>query len=79
MDYPQALTAISLGLGGLWSASRVVGSFNGKKVCGLHAPLMSDIVSIKNAMVQLTVYMMKEAEKEGRDLQQEIINAMMKK
>ena len=50
-----------------------------KKVCDLHFSLMSDLASIKNAMVSLTVYVMKEANHEGRDLQQEIITAMMKK
>jgi len=50
-----------------------------KKVCNLHSSLMSDLASIKNAMVSLTVYVMKEANHEGRDLQQEIITAMMKK
>ena len=51
----------------------------GKKVCNLHSSLMLDLASIKNAMVSLTVYVMKEANHEGRDLQQEIITAMMKK
>jgi hypothetical protein len=76
ISYPEAVTIVgSLFVIG-WT---VVKSKNGNSPCKLHYPLMSDLASIKSAVVNLAVYVLKAAEKEGRDLQQEIINAMMKK
>lgn len=75
IGYPEA--AAIVGVSFSIAFGLVKNKTNG--ICKLHAPLMSDIASIKSAMVSLSVYVLKESEQEGRDLQQEIINAMMKK
>lgn len=76
IGYPEAVAIVGCVFSIGWTFKN---SRNGQNVCGLHGALMSDLASIKNALVNLAVYATKEATKEGRDLQQEIINAMMKK
>lgn len=76
IGYPEAVAIVGCVFSVGWT---VVKSGNGNGPCKLHSALMSDLASIKNAVVNLAVYATKEAEKEGRDLQSEIINAMMKK
>ena len=77
ISYPEAMTIIGCFFAIGWTFIKAKGNTN--NACRLHGPLMSDIASIKQSIVNLTVYVLKEAEKEGRDIQQEIINAMMKK
>jgi len=76
IGYPEAVAIVGCIFSIGWTITK---SNNRNSSCKLHPPLMSDIASIKNAVVQLAVYVMKEAEQEGRNLQQEIISAMMKK
>ena len=80
IGYPEAATIIGCFFATGWTIVKAKGNRNnGNEVCKYHGSLMSDLASIKSSMVNLAVYVLKEAEKEGRDLQQEIINAMMKK
>lgn len=77
IGYPEAVTIVGCFFATGWTIIKA--KTNGNGFCKSHGPLVSDIASIKNAVVNLAVYILKEAAEEGRDLRQEIINAMMKK
>lgn len=80
IGYPEAATIVGCVFATGWTIVKARGGKgHGNEVCKYHEPLMSDLVSIKNAVVSLAVYVLKEAEKEGRDLRQEIINTIIKK
>ena len=76
------IEAVAWGLGtGLTALaiSNTLKGIYGKKVCALHGALMSDIVSIKSAMIKVTIYVSDKATEEGRDLNKEIMDTMMKR
>ena len=79
MDYPMALAIIGSVAFVSGGGASIFKTLYGKPVCDLHGPLMSDVASIKNAVVNLAVYVIDKSTHEGRDLQKETIDAMMKK
>ena len=77
IGYPEAVTIVGCFFATGWTIVKL--KPDKSEFCKSHGKLTSDIASIKSAIVDLAVYIMKEAEQEGRNLQQEIIDAMMNK
>ena len=80
------IEAIAWGLGtgiSVMAISNAIKSIYGKKTCEFHNKVMnvynSDIATIKSNLMLLTVYIMKQADAEGINLQEKIINSLMKK
>lgn len=60
-------------------AASVIKTLYGKKVCDLHGALMSEIVSIKSATIKIAVYIADKSTEEGRNLNKEVMDSMMKR
>jgi hypothetical protein len=66
-----------------FAVASTVKSLYSKKVCSLHdgtiLTITSDLASIKSCLMKVTTYVADKATQEGRDLENEIIDLLMKK
>jgi hypothetical protein len=66
-----------------FAVGNTISNIYSKKTCEFHNKVInsytSDIATIKSNIMLLTAYIMKEADREGINLQEKIIDSLMKK
>lgn len=65
--------------GTAWAVAYVFIATKRRRVCEYHGAFMSDLASIKTGIMKITAYVADKSTQEGRDLNKEILNSMMKR
>lgn len=83
MDVGTSVTIIGVSFGIFVSTASIIKTLYGKRFCEDHIKVMgvftSEVATLKNCMMKLVIYVTGKASDEGRDLNKELIDQLMKK